>query len=162
MGNNNKAKVTLLIGKVACGKTTFARNQQKTDGTVFLSVDELHLSVFGQNPTREELDSSHEGVRTYLKGIALAFLENGIDVNLDWGFWSKSSRNETSEHFSSLGYEVVRKYFDIPLEVRLHRNSTRNSGNDINSFKIEQKDIALFDNFFEEPDDDEDFERITI
>ncbi len=162
MRNNSKAKVTLLIGKVACGKTTFARNQEKSDGTVFLSVDELHLAVFGQNPTREELDSSHAGCRNYLKGIALVFLKNNIDVNLDWGFWSKSSRNEISEYFSDLGYEVVRKYFDISLEVRLHRNVIRNNSNDIHSFKIEQKDIELFDSFFEEPDDDENCERITI
>ncbi|PMH44644.1 hypothetical protein BCU68_12410 [Vibrio sp. 10N.286.49.B3] len=160
MGNNSRAKVTLLIGKVACGKTTFARNQQKSDGTVFLSVDELHLSVFGQNPTREELDSSHTGTRNYLKGIALAFLRNDIDVNLDWGFWSKSSRNEVSAYFSSLGYEVILKYFDIPLDVRLHRNLIRNASNDVHSFKIEQKDIELFDSFFEEPSDDENCERV--
>ena len=161
MKNNRKAKVTLLIGKVACGKTTYARKQQKSDGTVFLSVDELHLSVFGQSPTRDELDSSHAGSRNYLKGIALEFLKNGIDVNLDWGFWSKSSRCEISEFFSSLGYEVILKYFDIPLDVRLHRNSLRNTGNDIHSFKIEQKDVAFFDSFFEEPSDDENCERVT-
>ncbi|WP_413282724.1 ATP-binding protein [Vibrio sp. MA40-2] len=157
MGSNKKAKVTLLIGKVACGKTTFARNQQESDGTVFLSVDELHLAVFGQNPTREELDSSHAGSRNYLKGIALEFLRNDIDVNLDWGFWSKSSRVETQKYFSELGYKVSQIYFDIPLAIRLQRNQTRNNGNDRHSFKIEEKDIALFDSFFEEPSSDEEY-----
>lgn len=87
----------------------------------------------------------------------MEFLRNGIDVNLDWGFWSKSSRVETQKFFSELGYEVSQIYFDIPLSVRLQRNQTRNNGNDSHSFKIEEKDIALFDSFFEEPSSDEEY-----
>ncbi|PTQ16638.1 hypothetical protein CWO24_24190 [Vibrio sp. 10N.286.46.E10] len=87
----------------------------------------------------------------------MTFLENDIDVNLDWGFWSRSSRVETQRYFRELGYEVSQIFFDIPLSIRLQRNQKRNNGSDIHSFKIEEKDISLFDSFFEEPSADEEF-----
>ncbi|MGR5322182.1 ATP-binding protein [Vibrio sp. DNB22_19_1] len=154
---NNQAKVTLLIGKVSCGKTTYARKQQEDNGDVFLSLDELQLNVFGQSPTREQLDNSYDGCENYLKRLALDFLINDVNVILDWGFWSKASRVETKNYFRELGYEVSQIYFDIPLSVRLQRNQKRNTDNDRHSFKIEEKDISLFDSFFEEPSIDEEF-----
>ena len=157
MKNRNKPKVTLLFGKVACGKTTYAREQQKIDGNVFLSLDELQLDVFGQNPTREQLDGSYDGCESYLKRMALDFLSNNVNVFLDWGFWTRISRIETQKYFTELGYEVSQIYFDIPLSVRLQRNQARNSGSDLHSFKIEEKDLALFDGFFEEPNADDEY-----
>ncbi|BEU02964.1 hypothetical protein OAG1_17640 [Agarivorans sp. OAG1] len=157
MKNRNKPKVTLLVGKVACGKTTYAREQQKKGGNVFLSLDELQLGVFGQNPTREQLDSSYDGCESYLKRMALSFLSNNVNVFLDWGFWSRNSRIETQKYFSDQGYEVSQIYFDVPFSVRLQRNQARNSGSDLHSFKIEEKDLALFDSFFEQPNADDEY-----
>ena len=49
------------------------------------------------------------------------------------------------------GVNVEQFYFDIPDEIRYERNRKRNIGNDSHSFKIEEKDIAFFDDFFETP-----------
>jgi predicted kinase len=73
----------------------------------------------------------------------------GIDVYIDWGFWTKTDRIQARRHFTDAGYSVEVIYFDIPEPERLKRNQKRNEGSDANSFKIEQKDVAMFDGFFE-------------
>lgn len=144
-------KIILLIGKVACGKTTFARNKEQKENAIFLSLDELQLDIFGKNPTREQLDSTYSGCVEYQQRLALKLAKNGIDVYLDWGFWEQSARSATRLFFEKEGINVEQFYFDIPDQVRYERNRKRNIGNDSHSFKIEEKDIAFFDDFFETP-----------
>lgn len=151
---NTRGKVVILVGKVACGKTTYARKMEK-EGAVFLSLDELQLDLFGATPTREQLDSTHEGCCEYQKRLANKLVNQGIDVYLDWGFWQASVRHDIRYLFENEGIKVYQYYFNIPLAVRLERNQKRNSGNDNHSFKIEEKDVAFFDGFFEAPSTDE-------
>ena len=149
---NTHGKAILLVGKVACGKTTYARKMQEQERAIFLSLDELQLDVFGENPTREQLDSTYSGCFEHQKRLAIKLVKNGLDVYLDWGFWGQSSRHEIREFFENEGIHVYQYYFDIPLEIRYERNRKRNIGNDSHSFKIEEKDVAFFDGFFEEPE----------
>ncbi|MGX9417397.1 AAA family ATPase [Vibrio sp. RC27] len=152
MSSQSFGKVVLLIGKVACGKTTFARKMEREEGAVFLSIDEMHLDLFGPQPTRDQIDSTYSGCRDYQQRLATTLVKNGVDVYLDWGFWECSTRQDISDFYKELGIEVRQYYFDIPLDIRLERNQKRNQGSDQHSFKIEEKDVAFFDEFFEEPD----------
>ncbi|WP_413699303.1 AAA family ATPase [Psychromonas sp. KJ10-10] len=149
----NYGKVVLLVGKVACGKTTFARQMQHHSGVIFLSLDELQLDIFGRYPTREELDNSYSGCFEYQKRLAHKLVTNGLTVYLDWGFWKRSSRIALRKFFEDEGISVEQYYFDIPLHVRIKRNQKRNNSEDAHSFKIEEKDIAFFDSFFEQPEE---------
>ncbi len=151
----NKGRAFLLTGKVASGKTTYARKIEADGDAVFLSIDELQLSIFGSSPTREELDNSYEGARTYQFNEALKFLNNGIDVLFDWGLWNKSERQKYRKLLESHGFEVEVIYFKVSDETRMKWNAYRNSGNDNASFKIEPHDVKLFDSMYEEPSDDE-------
>ncbi|GAB3535126.1 P-loop nucleotide/nucleoside kinase family protein [Photobacterium alginatilyticum] len=147
--------VFLLTGKVACGKTTYARKKQSEENCLFLSLDEMVLNIFGDNPTREQIDSSDEGCCNYLQTLALKILQTGTNVYLDWGFWKQEERERVRQFFESKGHVVYLYYFDIPLDIRLSRNAKRNNSDDTNSFKIEDKDVALFDSFYETPTEDE-------
>lgn len=146
-----RGKIVLLVGKVACGKTTFARKMEQEQGAMFLSIDELHLDLFGPQPTREQLDSTYTGCQAYQQRLATKLVNQGIDVYLDWGFWKRSTRQSTSEFYRELGIDVYQYYFDVPLAIRQQRNRSRNLGCDQHSFKIEDKDVAFFDGFFEAP-----------
>tara|TARA_R110001583_G_scaffold16561_5_gene67757 strand:- start:4022 stop:4513 length:492 start_codon:yes stop_codon:yes gene_type:complete len=150
--NSINGKVVLLVGKVACGKTTFARKMEQKEQAIFLSLDELQLDIFGKNPTREQLDSSYSGCFEYQKRLAHKLAKNGLDIYLDCGFWDKNSRTDVRAFFEKEGIKVEQYYFDIPPEVRYKRNQQRNLGDDNHSFKIEEKDVAFFDGFFEEPE----------
>lgn len=147
----NKGQIFLLTGKVASGKTTFARERAKADKTVFLSLDELHLRLFGPNPTREQLDSTFDGAMSYQLTVAKQFLDNGVDVYLDWGLWKRSERIAYREHLIERGYKVRVIYFKVPLATRLEWNQIRNQGADAASFKIAAHDLEHFDTLYEAP-----------
>ncbi|AJQ96598.1 AAA family ATPase [Gynuella sunshinyii] len=151
----NKGCAYLLTGKVASGKTTYARKMEAEKKAVFLSIDELQLCIFGSSPTREQLDNSYDGAREYQFKEALKFLENGIDVFFDWGLWKKTERLKYKEQLQKHGFEVVIVYFKVSAEKRLEWNSKRNAGGDVASFKIEPHDVALFDSMYEEPTEEE-------
>ncbi|WP_435236857.1 ATP-binding protein [Psychromonas sp. PT13] len=155
-------KVILLVGKVACGKTTYARKMEEQSGVIFLSLDELQLAVFGQTPTREQLDDTYTGCCEYQKHLALKLVKSGLDIYLDWGFWQQSARQEVRCFFEKAGCDVVQYYFDIPEDVRYARNRKRNLADDTHSFKIEEKDITFFDGFFEAPELSENDKVFTV
>ncbi|MFQ3230940.1 MAG: hypothetical protein ACI9DO_002319, partial [Reinekea sp.] len=46
-------------------------------------------------------------------------------------------------------------YFNIPDNLRLEWNTTRNLGDDKSSFKIETHDLKHFDSFYEPPTEKE-------
>lgn len=152
LNKEDYGKVVLLIGKVACGKTTYARKIEQQENAFLLSLDELQLDIFGENPTRDQLDSSYSGCSEYQKRLTFKLVSMGVDVYLDWGFWQQSAREQARQDFENKGIKVVQYYFDIPLAIRHQRNDKRNLTHDRLSFKIEPKDIAFFDSFFEEPD----------
>lgn len=154
-GNVENGRVYLLTGKVASGKTTYARKVAAEGNAVYLSIDELQLSIFGPAPTREQLGSSYEGACVYQLKIAIEFLTKGIDVLLDWGLWSKSERKKYRVQIEGLGFDVKVVYFKVSDETRRTWNAHRNSGDDATSFKIEPHDMALFDSMYEEPSEDE-------
>ena len=151
----NKGHAYLLTGKVASGKTTYARQKEAEGRAVFLSIDELQLSLFGATPTREQLDNSYDGARRYQFNLARQFLMNGIDVYFDWGLWSRAERRHYKDRLLELGVEVDIIYFNVPEATRMQRNAQRNQGDDEHSFKIEPHDVKHFDTFYEEPGDDE-------
>ena len=43
------AKVYLICGKLCCGKTTYSQKLCAENDAIVLSVDEMTLTVFGQN-----------------------------------------------------------------------------------------------------------------
>ncbi len=154
-GMIKRPQVFLLTGKVACGKTTYAREQLRDHNAILLSLDELQLGIFGANPTRDQLDSTFKGCSDYQKSLAVQLLNLGIDVYIDWGFWKKDDRVAIKAYFKKERYAVQTIFFDTPYDIRMARNAKRNSGQDDSSFKIEEKDVRLFDSFYEEPSEDE-------
>lgn len=157
----NKGRAFLLTGKVASGKTTYARNIEAEGKAVFLSIDELQLSIFGVTPTREQLDSSYEGARTYQFKEALKFLSRGIDVLFDWGLWSKSEREKYRTLLEENGFDVEVIYFKVSDEIRQKWNAQRNLSNDLSSFKIEPHDVEMFDSMYEDPSDEE-YDQLVV
>ena len=60
------AKVIITCGKVCSGKTTYAKRLCKENGAVLMSVDEVMLTVFG-NDVGERHEEITEKIKTYLR-----------------------------------------------------------------------------------------------
>lgn len=114
------AKVIMLCGKIASGKSVYAKALCDRDCIVLLSVDELILSVLGSE-LGERHDEIAERVQTYLFKKSLEMIRAGSDVLLDWGFWTKARRRAARTFYESRGIACEVHYIDVPDEV-WHRN----------------------------------------
>lgn len=132
------SKVTLICGRICCGKTTYAKKMCAETNAVLLSVDEIMLSLFDQCCGEKMHMEFERRIKEYLLNKSLEFIQKDIDVVLDWGFWTKHERTAVKEFFKShdAGYEMY--YIDISEEEWKRRLAKRNSA------VLEGEHIAYF------------------
>lgn len=114
------AKVMLLCGKIASGKSFYARELVERERAVLLSVDELVLSILSGD-LGEEHDAVTRRVQAYLFDKSLEIIKAGANVLLDWGFWTKARREEARAFYRRHGIASEFHYIDVPDDV-WHRN----------------------------------------
>ncbi len=91
--------IYLLCGRVGSGKSTFARQRLACP---CLSCDELLLRLFP--PYLGEKHGEIQGkCMAYLMDLAVDLGKNGVDVALDFGFWTRQGREEAKEFFARRG-----------------------------------------------------------
>ena len=147
------AKVILICGKICSGKTTYAKRLANENMAVRLSADEIMLALFGQH-LGEKHDEIDEKTRTYLFKKSIEIIESGINVILDWGFWTNEFRQYTSDFYVEKGIGIEWHYIDVNDNVWYRnineRNDKINNGQE-NSYFIDQNILAKFNNKFEIP-----------
>lgn len=148
------AKVFMMCGKICSGKSTYAESLRKKHKAVILSVDEITLALFGQN-AGEKHDYYVENAENYLYRKSLDIIDTGINVILDWGFWTKKERAFAREFYSSKNVQFEFHYIDIDDKEwhrRLHKRNSDILANKINAYYVDDGLAAKFDSIFEKPD----------
>ena len=74
-----------MCGKLCSGKSTYVNKIKQAHKAVILSVDEIMLSVFGQD-AGEKHDYYVERIKAYQYAKSVEIAASGINVVLDWGF----------------------------------------------------------------------------
>ena len=151
------AKVFLICGKLCSGKSTYAKQLQTVHQAVILSVDEIMLAVFGLY-AGEKHDEYAAGVRRYLFEKSLELIRSGVDVILDWGFWTKAGRNEAKTFYQSRNIECELHYLTISDEIWQARISQRNqsvTAGETTAYIVDSALAAKFEAIFEPPAGDE-------
>lgn len=150
-------KVTLICGKICSGKSTYADLLCRRDRAVLLSIDEIMLSIFGQH-CGDMHDEYADRVRKYLLDKSLELVRNGIDVVLDWGFWTKTSRDATRKFYSERNIDCEFHCIDIRDEVwqaRLKKRNDAVTSGEMLAYFVDENLAAKFESRFEMPADDE-------
>lgn len=119
------AKVYILIGKIASGKTHFVRKLKKSENVMQLSCDDLFLTLF-DGCLGEKHDDIQNKAYQFFNGQAVQLVNMGISVALDFGFWTAESRKIVKDFYKEKGIETVSVYFDIPEDIRIERLENRN------------------------------------
>jgi len=148
------AKVSMMCGKICSGKSTYAESLRKKYKAVILSVDEITLALFGQN-TGEKHDDYVERTEEYLYEKSLDIIDIGIDVILDWGFWTKKERDFAREFYSAKNIQFEFHYIDIDDKEwyrRLHKRNRDVLAKKINAYYVDDGLAAKFNSIFEKPD----------
>ena len=114
-------KIILLIGKICCGKTTYAKS---LPGTMLISCDQLMQSMF-PGGCGEHHDVLAERARKYLLQLARECADAGVTPVVDFGFWTPALRQEAIDALE--GFELDWRYLDVPEDEWARRIAKRNA-----------------------------------
>ena len=114
-------KIILLIGKICCGKTTYAKS---LPGTMLISCDQLMQTLF-PGGCGEHHDVLAERARRYLLALARQCAEAGVTPVVDFGFWTPALRREALDALD--GFELDWRYLDVPENEWARRIAKRNA-----------------------------------
>lgn len=151
------AKAFLICGKICCGKSTYAERLRAENRAVLLSVDEIMLAVFGPY-AGDKHDEYTEKIQNYFFQKSVEIIKSGMNVILDWGFWSSCKRLAAREFYAARGIACEFYYIDISDEVwkeRIaHRNALVLKGED-SAYLIDENLMEKFVGLFEPPSESE-------
>ncbi len=145
-----EARAILLCGKLCCGKSTYAEKLKMERNAPILSCDELMLKIFD-----ERLGESHERVaekaQSYLLNMAAELLSLTISVILEWGFWTKESREKANRFFQERGFQTELHYIDISDETWEKNIQKRNGAQSGGSYFVDEGLLEKCRAVFEPP-----------
>ncbi len=150
-------KVIMTCGKICSGKSTYAQKLRKELNAVILSVDEITLALLGQN-AGDKLDEYVEKLEAYLFDKSVEIIDTGINVILEWGFWTKHERGYAREFYSSRGIASEFHYLavsDKEWARRIEKRNTDIAAGRINAYYIDDGLKEKFVRIFETPGENE-------
>jgi len=154
---DNMSKAILICGKSASGKSVYAERIQNDKKAVLLSVDELVLSILG-NDLGEKHDEITRRTQAYLFEKSLDIIRTGTNILLDWGFWTSEKRREARMFYDAHGIESEFHYMDTPEDVWKKNIEKRNRAvleGKIDAYFVDEGLIRKLEAVFEIPERDE-------
>ena len=151
------SKVILICSKICCGKTTYAQKLCKENNAILLSVDEITLALFGRD-AGENHDIYVEQTEKFLFEKSIEIIESGINVVLDWGFWTKEERDYAKEFYKSKNIECEFHYIEISDETWKARLKERNSAivaKETTAYYVDESFAKKCASIFEVPSENE-------
>lgn len=143
------ATLHLIHGYIGFGKTTFAKKLANEKKAIRFSPDEWMIELHGINPPANKYQEYNQAIESLIQKLAEEILANGFDVIFDFGFWSRTSRDEVREWAESINVDYILYSLRTPLPIARQRvlDRTQRAGNlfiDENAFNslfIRFKDI---------------------
>jgi len=150
----------LLCGFVGADKTTFARRLEREIPAVRFSPDEWIVRLYGHNPPAETFRDDYWRVVGLTWQQAERLLALGLEVILDFGFWSRASRDEARARAASLGVAYKLYFVHCPEDVMRRRIKERSAEPADAVLWIDEAAFELFKTRFEPLAEDEEHVRI--
>src|SRR5438105_1027278 len=107
----------LICGLPCSGKTTLAREIEREREALRLTPDEWIARILGTDPSINALDAARDPMESLLWDLAARVLTLGVDVILDFGFWSGAEREEFRARAAALGARSELHFLDVPLDA---------------------------------------------
>lgn len=147
-GPAKQARLILLCGLPASGKTTLAHELADTYGAVRFNPDEWELAL-GVDPFDAAFQAKLE---VAFWDLTQRLLRLGTSVVLEWGFWARSERDEKREAARALGVAVELRFLDASYEDLVRRVVARHGAGGI---AITERHMERYRAMFEPPTDEE-------
>jgi predicted kinase len=150
----------LIHGYLGAGKTTFARQLERDIPAIRFSHDEWMVRLYGDDPPIEQFAVFYWRIHEQVEEIWFRCLELGLDVVLDFGFWTRQERDATRAKIVALGAEA-RLYRLTCSEDEAWQRIERRNANLQGSLLIVRNTFEVFKALFEPLDPDEPRIEIT-
>ncbi|HEV7902593.1 MAG TPA: ATP-binding protein [Pyrinomonadaceae bacterium] len=149
------ATLILMCGLPGSGKTTRARELELERHALRLTPDEWIARLYGTGLTLPTLDWCRDPVETVQWAVAERALGLGVNVILDFGFWSRSERENFRARAAALGARSEVHFLDATRPVLLARLAARNADLPAYTFPVTETQLDMWWNLFEPPTEDE-------
>lgn len=140
-----------MCGLPCAGKTTLAREIERERSALRLTPDEWITRLFGADLSVEVLDAARDPVEAALWELAARLLVLGVDVILDFGFWSRVEREDFRSRAARLGARSEVHYSEVSEETLLIRLAKRNAQLPPGTFHIDEARLRSWSRLFEPP-----------
>ena len=141
----------LICGLPGAGKTTLAKRLEVERSALRLTPDDwmarLNVDLFDE-PRRTAIEALQWE-------IASRALDLGVDVILDWGFWSRVERDDYRQRATRLGARTELKYLEVLPAVLWQRVEARNAELLSVSASVTIAQLEQYSRVFEPPTSDE-------
>lgn len=141
----------LMCGLPCSGKTTLAKQLENEKKALRLTPDEWMARIVGDGYD----EKSRAIVEAIQWEIAARCLTLGINVILDFGFWTRAEREDFRTRAQNLGARVELCYLNVPMEELLSRSNIRNTSTPEHTFHVNEEHLRLWADLFEPPAEDE-------
>jgi predicted kinase len=116
-----------------------------------LCPDEWITTLYGPDISGERLDAARDPVERALWELAARVLALGLDVILEFGFWSRSEREDFRRWALQLGARSELHFTDLSKEELLRRLARRNAQLPPGTFWIDEARLRSWFDLFEPP-----------
>ena len=117
-------------------------------------------SLYGTKPPEPEYRANFARVEELIWQKAEEIVRDGGDVIIDFGFWTRASRDAARARAAAAGAAATFYNISCPREVALARTMRRSENPPPDSLWIDRAAFDKFDALFEPMQDDEDFETV--
>lgn len=148
---SQKARLIIVCGLPASGKTMLARRLVEERAAVRMSPDDWMISA-GIDLWDTEVRAS---IETFQRSLAMRLLAQGRSVVIEWGTWARSERDSLRSDARELGAGVELHVFDLPVEVLWQRIRARGFEEAFGSRAPTFDELMVWEASFERPTDDE-------
>lgn len=146
------AKVILICGKIASGKSFYAKQLKDKEKAVILNIDELTYDLF-DNEQDDKYEERTYRAKKYLMKKAVELATSECSVILDWGFWDAKTRSDITKYFEYNNINVEWHYIDIKdtvwnknIEKRNKKVKEGNGGSDFYvTEELKSKVLSMFE-----------------
>ncbi len=148
----------LVVGLPGAGKTTRAKELERSESALRLTPDDWLTAVFDTDSpnrwrSRERVDQ-RDRLEGKLVELGMRAARLGVDVVLDFGFWGRDERSALRWIAQSLGVRTEIVYLPIAFEEQRARVVDR-FGSGPGQFEMTDSDLRRWRAQFEVPDQEE-------